>query len=476
MSITKNLERSYNLFIEQEDSLAFFRGLAEYADYVLTISVLKDVVDSHISQRNTLYAKIEDTEKKAIEEMEQVKQKLFTIIKRKKIDASSFKRFVTHGYGNPLIKNAIDDLDAYEKKEMSKSGWYSDTLEHCLFDIAVNIKVAGYESEISEFLASTDEYIEYYQRINGPSQFLVSGNENGTFIFSPTWPDRFQAERILKSERQLKPWGAFEELLRFKEAYDTVSRNESFSSIFKHESETLSEVKDDVEIIFMATDLERLIENESRYRHSPANIELEHLKKRVLKTQMQTVHNRLMRRATEHDNDLAMMKKVEDEQNKRRDSYILQGAAPYSPIQLGVSYNLKPEPTPVIIVKPVEVEGLKNFLKNQKEKGVKISLAQKIIKFDEAKPAILIDKKICPLPPAKNEDYFSKAMFSRPIGEFVDWSTIYQEMTGTETIPDKNKERSVRDTMDRLNERIQEVISTGDQLFSWENRSIRRNY
>lgn len=116
-------------------------------------------------------------------------------------------------------------------------------------------------------------------------------------------------------------------------------------------------------------------------------------------------------------------------------------------------------------------------IKNRKESIIKISLAEKIIIFDETKPAILINEKVCPLPPAKNEDYFAKAMFRRPVGEFVDWSIIHQEITGkSESIGDKTDQRMVRDTMDRLNNRIQELLNTDDELFSWENKSIKRNY
>ena len=68
-------------------------------------------------------------------------------------------------------------------------------------------------------------------------------------------------------------------------------------------------------------------------------------------------------------------------------------------------------------------------------------------------------------------------MFSRPVGEFVDWSIIHQEMTGVaEGVGDEKDKKAVRDTMDRLNKRVQEVIGTDDELLGWENKSIRRNY
>ena len=108
---------------------------------------------------------------------------------------------------------------------------------------------------------------------------------------------------------------------------------------------------------------------------------------------------------------------------------------------------------------------------------IKISLTGTGVQFDDTKPAILVGARACPLPPAKNEEYLARAMFSRPVGEFVDWSIIHQEMTGVaEVVGDEKDKKAVRDTMDRLNKRVQEVIGTDDELLGWENKSIRRNY
>ncbi len=108
---------------------------------------------------------------------------------------------------------------------------------------------------------------------------------------------------------------------------------------------------------------------------------------------------------------------------------------------------------------------------------IALSLKDRKVEFDDAKPAIVVDGKSCPLPPAKNEDYLARALFRRPVGEYVDWSTIYGENTGSkEVIGDKNDMKSVRDTMNRLNKRIKEIIGTKDDLLSWENKSIKRNY
>jgi hypothetical protein len=68
-------------------------------------------------------------------------------------------------------------------------------------------------------------------------------------------------------------------------------------------------------------------------------------------------------------------------------------------------------------------------------------------------------------------------MFARPIGEFVDWSIAHEEMTGTNTVIGSETDRKrVKDTVNRLNKRVQEVIGTNDKLLSWKNKSICRNF
>ncbi len=158
-----------------------------------------------------------------------------------------------------------------------------------------------------------------------------------------------------------------------------------------------------------------------------------------------------------------------------------------------ISQKRAPKPTVIPTLQPnpitqrIEIVKMPDLKikedKGNKKPSKKISLKGKDIKFDEAKPAIIIDHKSYPLPPAKNEDFLCRVMFSRPIGEFVDWSIIYREITGigkekqddNEIGNDKNK-KTTRDTMDRLNKRFQEILNTEDQILSWENKSIKRNF
>ena len=109
--------------------------------------------------------------------------------------------------------------------------------------------------------------------------------------------------------------------------------------------------------------------------------------------------------------------------------------------------------------------------------GEKISLSDNKLSFDDNQAIISIGKRQCALPPYKNEHYFCRAMFAYKPNEPVDWSLIYKLMTGgQEEVADAKYRRTVQDTMYALNKRVKEIINTDDALFTWENRTIKRNY
>ncbi|MBI3045963.1 MAG: hypothetical protein HYY86_00250 [Candidatus Harrisonbacteria bacterium] len=106
-----------------------------------------------------------------------------------------------------------------------------------------------------------------------------------------------------------------------------------------------------------------------------------------------------------------------------------------------------------------------------------VSLKDERINFDDEEATIHVGKRKCSLPPFKNEHFFCRAMFSYRPNEPVDWSAVYRQMTGgQEDIAEAKYKRTVQDTMYALNNRIKEVINTKDTLFTWENRTIKRNF
>lgn len=110
----------------------------------------------------------------------------------------------------------------------------------------------------------------------------------------------------------------------------------------------------------------------------------------------------------------------------------------------------------------------------------KINLKDTKIEYDDDKAHIKINSQIVNLPPQKNEHYFCRAMFQRPEKEFIDWSIIFEDMDKIlNSLNKKDAEkdkRMVQDTMYAVNKRIKNVVKTKDDLFTWKEKSIRRNY
>jgi hypothetical protein len=106
---------------------------------------------------------------------------------------------------------------------------------------------------------------------------------------------------------------------------------------------------------------------------------------------------------------------------------------------------------------------------------LKTSLKSVQINYNDDEPAINVGNKKVSLPPYKNEHYLCREMFERKINESVDWSIIYEKMTGEEST-DKENWRTVYDAMNALNKRIQEICNTDNSLFTWRGKMIKRNY
>lgn len=111
----------------------------------------------------------------------------------------------------------------------------------------------------------------------------------------------------------------------------------------------------------------------------------------------------------------------------------------------------------------------------------KINLKSVTIDYDDDKATLTIGEKNVSLPPYKNEHYLYRAMAEHKKDEAVDWSIIWEKMAGYDTVPDKPEAKkedwhTVYDAMNALNNRIKETINTDDNLFTWKEKTIRRNY
>lgn len=304
-AIAQHLERSFESFVDHQMPMPFFKGLAEYLEYLFTVPELKAVFREEMEERNELYRKAQKLEEKTLREIAGVKAELLQIIRKCGVDIKSFRRFNTWAIRGDL--DILEEMEAHENGGIRGAGPLSRELERYLFDIAANLFGLGFKSEIEKFLVSPDELKNYYRRINGPSAYIVVGNEHGNFIFSETLPETYEVEGILKRERLLKPWGSFEMLYRFKQAYKNSADNKDPGYNFERpdagEFGVGPEVSADdiVEITFIQGDFDNLIKltYPQFAQNSPSTEKLRHLVFENFRSAVKTVHGRLMRTASE---------------------------------------------------------------------------------------------------------------------------------------------------------------------------------
>ena len=98
--------------------------------------------------------------------------------------------------------------------------------------------------------------------------------------------------------------------------------------------------------------------------------------------------------------------------------------------------------------------------------------------FDNDTATIEVGDRKCKLPLNKNEHCFCRLIFSKKVGESLEASDIFFEMTGEEidNIRTKNKLKSVQDTMYSINNKVRKAINTNDDLFEWRNKLIIRRF
>lgn len=95
------------------------------------------------------------------------------------------------------------------------------------------------------------------------------------------------------------------------------------------------------------------------------------------------------------------------------------------------------------------------------------------IEFLDDDALIKLGNKRCQLPPYKNEHFFCRAAFEHPVDEPIDWSIIYEKMTGEEVKDKEKNKRTVYDTLIRINKRVEKILGIKN-LFVWGIKTIKR--
>lgn len=117
----------------------------------------------------------------------------------------------------------------------------------------------------------------------------------------------------------------------------------------------------------------------------------------------------------------------------------------------------------------------KFYKKHLKEQEAPIS---KIEFLDDEALLKLGDKK-CSLPPYKNEHFFCRAAFEYQINEPIDWSIIYEKITGYyqehfgKSKDTRENWHRVYDTMEAINKRAKELLNI-EKLFVWQEKTVKR--
>lgn len=118
----------------------------------------------------------------------------------------------------------------------------------------------------------------------------------------------------------------------------------------------------------------------------------------------------------------------------------------------------------------------KTTIQKIEQEKPKIFLKDTTIIYNDNEAVLLIGSQKCQLPPYKNEHYFCRAMFEHMAREAIDWSIIYEKMTGTESQNKVKDKRKIYDAFEAINKRVKATADTDDDFFTFKENTITRNY
>jgi hypothetical protein len=117
--------------------------------------------------------------------------------------------------------------------------------------------------------------------------------------------------------------------------------------------------------------------------------------------------------------------------------------------------------------------------KAQEANGPRIAfkLADVEVRYDPETFTIFVGDMIIELPKDKNEAGLCKLLFEKPKRVPIEWNDVATKILGVsfESFDKKKHQKSVQDTMYRTNDRVK-ALGTEDNLFSWGDRTITRNF
>jgi hypothetical protein len=118
---------------------------------------------------------------------------------------------------------------------------------------------------------------------------------------------------------------------------------------------------------------------------------------------------------------------------------------------------------------------------SEKKEKEKKSLRDMPISYDAESCVIKIGELEVKLPPGRYESDFCKIMFKYEPNKPISWDVIWDEITGSSLIrkkpePTRENWQMVYDTMRRINKRIKQTLNVDENLFSWKEKQVIRNF
>jgi hypothetical protein len=117
----------------------------------------------------------------------------------------------------------------------------------------------------------------------------------------------------------------------------------------------------------------------------------------------------------------------------------------------------------------------------KKEEKEKVSLRSMPISYDVERCVIKIGHLEVKLPPGRYESDFCKTMFKYKPNKPISWDIIWDgimgsSLTGEKPEPTRENWQMVYDTMRRINKRIKQTLNVDENLFSWKEKQVIRNF
>ncbi|MEI8249019.1 MAG: hypothetical protein WCG07_00805 [Candidatus Taylorbacteria bacterium] len=457
---TQALETRFNGFISRETPWAFFTGLGDYIRYALTIPAFKSVINAQFDIERAHYKAIDDVENQTLKELDVAKKDLLKIIKERKVDVKTFVQGMSSIPSAPgQEEDMLERLEKFESGEISVGGFHSDYLNLFLFDIAANLLRLGYKDDVEKYLVSDKEYSRYFARINGPQSNVAFGrNTRGNFIFSKTWPERFEKTRAMEAAREIEPWGAFEAILKFYRAQQVTVKDGGAMWTF---TDCLTDPefpfigKDAVDIYYASNDLRALAKH-----HKSQDDQLKYLHVEDLRTRVSTVHFHLMQAAMTDDGVTDMKRRAMTE----------------------ALHQKQDEAWKAVVndfMKRTEAFMERYSEQKQDEEGVENGVVggrwwkdSDLPSFSEKNGKITLGQRKCQIPlDAVNQIVTCKAIFSKPLELWTEEIEVLHDFYKGE-----DSKRGLKDATRAINRRAKEVFGIIELLkYSGRSRRVRLN-